>query len=133
MQRDKTENWGPERESHTLPPVSGLSEALAERAAPGRAEAATNSVWPVCPPRKQGIVPAPPNHWERKQGSFEASVEDERKNRIKTGGAQAASGRITAVRSAGCFKGFHGAVKWGQKYGDGITRVCSGGQGCVIK
>lgn len=45
-------------------------------------------------------------------------MEDERKNRIKTGGAQAASGRITAVRSAGLFQGFSwgcevGAKIWG--------------------
>ena len=91
MQRDKTENWGPERESHTLPPVSGLSEALAERAAPGRLKRLRT----VCG----------------------GSAEDERKNRIKTGGAQAASGRITAVRSAGCFKGFHRAAKWGENMG----------------
>ena len=75
-----------------------------------------------------GSIPAPERGVKPLLGGFLGSAEDERKNRIKTGGAQAASGRITAVRSAGCFKGFHRAAKWGKNMGMGSQGYVLGGK-----
>ncbi len=130
MQRDKTENWGPERESHTPPPVSGLSGGFGRGAAPGRLKR-LQAVWPVCPPQKQRNSPSPTEPLGAgNKVVFEALRGQKEKQDKDRGERKRAPESDPAVRSAGLFQkaGFHRAAKWGKKLGGwGSQRVCSGG------